>query len=554
MRMVSSGDSIPHDESLSHLMQAVLAVGTAISGARAWSATQQAVAPVLVFDQPGRGDRAARQAMQAALVDKTEIWIWPSAEGTGWLARQSATLKSSYRLLPRGLDLSVILQQVSATFTVDADEGWLALLAGCPLHVYGRAHYAGWGLTQDYAGAAKLATASLSLPQLFEIVYQRLACYRHPSGSGTGSLELLLESLALQQQVRRRFADMDQPAVLRFQLWKRRFAAAYLGAGLGRLRWVKQGSELRARDQAIVWGGKPAEDVPAENPVYRIEDGFFHSCGLGSDMVAPRSQVIDRQRLYFDARGPSDLSDILNHHVFTPELLLRAARLREQVCKAGVTKYNLGRRRPVWRAPAGARVVLVPGQVADDASIRFGTGRFASAEDLLLEVRRRRPEAFIVYKPHPDVLSGNRKGLIEAAQLADIVDSKSDVLSLIEAADEVHTLSSLAGFDALLRGREVVTYGKPFYAGWGLTEDVLAPLPWRERELTLDALVAGALILYPVYWDWQMQLFCTPESVVEDLQEDAARPLRPVQKDRLRFPRKMLRWLENAVWYARHGR
>ena len=310
---------------------------------------------------------------------------------------------------------------------------------------------------------------------------------------------------------------MDQPAVLRFQLWKRRFAAAYLGAGLGRLRWVKQGSELHSRDQAIVWGGKPAEDVPAGIPVYRIEDGFFHSCGLGSDMVAPRSQVIDRQRLYFDARGPSDLSDILNHHVFTPELLLRAARLREQVCKAGVTKYNLGRRRPVWRAPAGARVVLVPGQVADDASIRFGTGRFASAEDLLLEVRRRRPEAFIVYKPHPDVLSGNRKGLIEAAQLADIVDSKSDVLSLIEAADEVHTLSSLAGFDALLRGREVVTYGKPFYAGWGLTEDVLAPLPWRERELTLDALVAGALILYPVYWDWRMQLFCTPESLIEDL-------------------------------------
>ena len=44
--------------------------------------------------------------------------------------------------------------------------------------------------------------------------------------------------------------------------------------------------------------------------------------------------------------------------------------------------------------------------------------------------------------------------------------------------DEVHVNSSLAGFEALLRGTKVSTYGVPFYAGWGLTEDH-GPIPAR---------------------------------------------------------------------------
>ncbi|MDR5671096.1 capsular biosynthesis protein, partial [Burkholderia cenocepacia] len=93
---------------------------------------------------------------------------------------------------------------------------------------------------------------------------------------------------------------------------------------------------------------------------------------------------------------------------------------------------------------------------------------------------------------------------------------------------EVHTLSSLAGFDALLRGKMVCTYGLPFYAGWGLTDDDLAPLPWRDRVLSLDMLVAGALLRYPLYWDWHLHLYTTPEAVVGQLSAAAARPLRTI--------------------------
>lgn len=281
----------------------------------------------------------------------------------------------------------------------------------------------------------------------------------------------------------------------------------------------------------------------------RIEDGFIHSAGLGSDMSPPCSQVVDFQGMYFDARRPNDLTEILNSASFTKEELARAAHLRSEIVRTGVTKYNLGRRAPEWYAPTDKLVVLVAGQVSDDASIRLGTSDIATSEALLKEVRTRRPDAFIVYKPHPDVLSGNRAGLVDAAHLADIVDTDADLISLIDACDEVHVLSSLAGFDALMRNKSVHTYGHPFYAGWGLTHDVL-PQSWRKRQLTLDMLTAGVLLRYAIYWDWKLSLFTTPESIVRQLASKAARPLDAIQGSRARPLIKAIRWIRNALSHS----
>jgi capsular polysaccharide export protein len=51
---------------------------------------------------------------------------------------------------------------------------------------------------------------------------------------------------------------------------------------------------------------------------------------------------------------------------------------------------------------------------------------------------------------------------------------------LIAMADELHVNSSLAGFEALLRGKPVTVHGVPFYAGWGLTTD-RGPVPARSH-------------------------------------------------------------------------
>jgi capsular polysaccharide export protein len=159
--------------------------------------------------------------------------------------------------------------------------------------------------------------------------------------------------------------------------------------------------------------------------------------------------------------------------------------------------------------------------VESDAAIAHAAPTIRRNLDLLAAVRRAAPDAHIVYKPHPDVVARLRaagEGEHAAAQHCDeiVIDAPMD--ALLHAVDEVHVLTSLAGFEALLRGRKVVTYGCPFYAGWGLTADH-APMPRRQRRLSLDELVAGVLLLYPTYVSRTTGRFTTPERALGELQQ-----------------------------------
>jgi capsular polysaccharide export protein len=164
-------------------------------------------------------------------------------------------------------------------------------------------------------------------------------------------------------------------------------------------------------------------------------------------------------------------------------------------------------------------VVLVPGQVESDASLRYGAPGLRSNMDLLRAARAANPDAHLVYKPHPDVLAGLRaagEGEAQAPAWCDEQVADAAMGELLGAVDEVHVLTSLAGFEALLRGKAVTCYGQPFYAGWGLTADRLPP-PRRARRLSLDELVAGALILYPRYMSRAGGRPITPEQALDEL-------------------------------------
>jgi capsular polysaccharide export protein len=159
--------------------------------------------------------------------------------------------------------------------------------------------------------------------------------------------------------------------------------------------------------------------------------------------------------------------------------------------------------------------------VANDLSVRLGGAGVGDNGALLAKVREANPEAFIVYKPHPDVDAGHRPGALaddDVLQLADVVVRDASMASLIDAVDEVHTMTSLAGFEALLRGKRVVAWGQPFYAGWGLTEDK-APIARRVRSLSLEQLAAGVLILYPRYMDPVTGMPCPVEVLMDRLAE-----------------------------------
>lgn len=320
-----------------------------------------------------------------------------------------------------------------------------------------------------------------------------------------------------------------------FRRWKAANIKPLLSLFPERVHFVRhtvEAARLRPgpSDAMVFWGVTPPAGVAALAQqtgarLLRMEDGFVRSVGLGSDLIRPLSLVLDGRGIYFDPTQPSDLEQILGTAQFSEEELVRARHVRSLIVAHGITKYNLEpREKLVW--PSGGReVVLVPGQVEDDASIRYGCTDVKTNLGLLQAARRAHPDAFIVYKPHPDVMSGNRAGklaLTQAQQLADHVEARFSVVSCIDACDVVHTMTSLTGFDALLRGKRVVVYGQPFYAGWGLTEDVLkegAAFARRQRCLALDELVAGTLLRYPIYWDWELKGYTTCEAVLQRIVE-----------------------------------
>jgi len=269
------------------------------------------------------------------------------------------------------------------------------------------------------------------------------------------------------------------------------------------------------------WGRHKISDVEAQGlNVVRVEDGFLRSVGLGADLIRPISWVLDRSGMYFDASKPSDLETLLSETVFPSDLLKRAGALRERVVTAGLTKYNVGTMR--WNRRSGlTRVILVPGQVESDASIALGAVEIKTNLGLLKAVRAANPDAYVLYKPHPDVLARMRaRGEDEDTAVCWCNEVVTDVAmdDLLREVDEVHCLTSLAGFEALIRRKRVVCYGQPFYAGWGLTEDV-APIVRRKRQLTLDELTAGVLILYPIYMSHTRDALLSPEEALDELIE-----------------------------------
>jgi len=310
---------------------------------------------------------------------------------------------------------------------------------------------------------------------------------------------------------------------LGFSSWKRRPVRRFLAES--RVVFVKRADAVPSGGTLVVWGyraiaGRLAEGVR----LLRLEDGFLRSVGLGADLIQPLSWVVDGRGMYYDATRPSDLEVTLSETAFPPELLERARTLRESILASGVTKYNLGGL--PWQRPIGApRVILVPGQVESDAALAYGAPQIRTNVGLLRAVRAANPEAYVVYKPHPDVLARLRaagEGEDRALAWADEQVTEVAMDRLLSLVDEVHVLTSLAGFEALLRYKPVTCYGQPFYAGWGVTTD-LVPQARRRRRLTLDQLVAGALILYPRYLSLETGTLTTPEQAIAELRVWRAR-------------------------------
>lgn len=423
------------------------------------------------------------------------------------------------QILAHNVHPADLLPHMRAVFVMTSQLGFDALLWNVPVHTWGMPFYAGWGLTEDRLPApsrrqpvplAQLVHASL-------VGYPRYVC---PERGVPCSPEVLINWLGLQR--RHRSALPTSVQMLGFSRWKEPLVEMFFNGA--EIRFVKPENPLTQDLPVVSWGCKHDDDLNAHpHPVKRVEDGFLRSVGLGAGKARPLSWVLDDLGIYYDATRPSRLERILATGLFDAQMLDRAHSLRKAICAAGLTKYNLPG--GSWSRPAGtAKVILVTGQVEDDASIRFGGNSIRSNLQLLKAVRGENPGAWVLYKPHPEVLAGTRARGGDEEQTVhwcDEVIGDTPLQQLLEVVDEVHVLTSQSGFEALLRGVPVTTYGQPFYAGWGLTRDMDLSTDVqarRTRTLSLDELVAGTLLLYPTYVSRITNRFTTPEQTLYELQ------------------------------------
>jgi capsular polysaccharide export protein len=414
-----------------------------------------------------------------------------------------------------------LLEGAIAVYTVSSQLGFEAILAGHRPVVLGQPFYAGWGLTDDRFPIPR-RTRTLTRTQLFAAAMILAPSWFDPCRDRLCDLDQVIDHFEAQVRAFREDRHGHVAAGMRF--WKRRRLQDFFGHPKP-LIFREGPTEAAALAQStnrslLVWAGKAPPDLAC----LRVEDGFLRSRGLGAALIPPLSLVTDDLGIYYDPTRPSRLEALIQSPL-PPSALTRARHLRQALIAARISKYNLPGAMPAL--PPGHRI-LVPGQVEDDASIRLGTSTVQTNLALLQATRAANPTAILIYKPHPDVEAGLRPGAIPAEKLqnlADIVAETAAPLALIDACTEVWTMTSLLGFEALLRGKPVTCLGTPFYAGWGLTKD-LAATPNRRSHApdghpmprpNLDALTHAALIAYPRYYDPVTKGPCPPEVAVERL-------------------------------------
>ena len=431
----------------------------------------------------------------------------------GYFDVRSLSAMTRVRVMADNVHPVRLIEAAQAVYVVTSQVGFEGLLWGKPVHTFGMPFYAGWGLTRDDLPAPQRRRKS-TLEQLAHAALIGYPRYVDPETGERCEAEVMLAHLALQRQLRGRFPSVVYASG--FPLYKRPIVRAFLQGS--EVRFVRRQELAPEGCTLMVWGRQEIGAICGCDRIVRLEDGFLRSVGLGADLVRPVSWVMDGRGIYFDACVVSDLEHILLTSTFDEALLSRANKLSARLVASGLTKYNIGV--STWKRPNCAkRVILVPGQVETDASIAFGAPSICRNIDLLRAVREANPDAFVLYKPHPDVLAGLRAGGTneDAAQdWCDDIVTEAMMGDLLCSVDEVHVLTSLAGFEALLRGKPVTCYGLPFYAGWGLTTDK-HPIARRTRRLLLDELVAGALIQYPVYLSRISKRFTTPERALDEL-------------------------------------
>ncbi len=230
------------------------------------------------------------------------------------------------------------------------------------------------------------------------ILYPR---WYDPYRDRAATLEDVLQTLAAQARAWR--DDRNGWSAGAVSRWKRPHLQAFFGS----VHPVIFSDTPVPDRRHMVWASK-AEPIA---PGIRLEDGFLRSRGLGAALTPPLSLSLDDLGIHYDPSRESRLERLIAESIDLPDAEIERSRsLIARITALGLSKYNISGDPPP-SLPEG-RKILVVGQVEDDASVLQGTTSIRGNADLLAAAQRDNPGATLIYKPHPDVEAGHRKGAI----------------------------------------------------------------------------------------------------------------------------------------------
>lgn len=306
---------------------------------------------------------------------------------------------------------------------------------------------------------------------------------------------------------------------------------------------------LHRKAEVVVWGYKHPEFLPAfcerhGIPLIRIEDGFLRSVALGRQGAAPLSLCLDRSGIYFDPTRASDLEAIIETHDFRSDrrLMQRAQHCLQLLLDSRLSKYNAAPDVDIERlyGPKAGKRILVLGQVEGDMSLVKGLEAKIDNNELVRIAVRENPGVQVIYKPHPEVLHRTRSDPPQShpdavRDICLVLDQDVALADALDTVDHVYTMTSLSGFEALIRGITVTCLGAPFYAGWGATDDRQF-CPRRTVRRTPIEIFAAAYILYPRYFDLESGVPIELETALACLKEMKTHVFQNTEGERDRKP------------------
>ncbi len=424
--------------------------------------------------------------------------------------------------------INKLIEFSSAVCVVTSQVGFEALIYKKEVHVFGNPFYSGLGLTIDHniCGNSK----KINCITIEQLVYGALVKYQHyldPRTKRACEVEIILDFINKNRIISRFFPNNLEG--INLTPWKARQINRFIYPATGKR--VKYFIRFKSRmENIIVWGKSKITDIyisKVKNCI-SVEDGFIRSVGLGGNLFPPYSLLFDKKGIHFDGSRESDLENLLQEMILEEHELIRSRRIIELIVKSNISKYNLKFKNKV-EFPSIIKskdIIAVLGQVENDKSILYGVPDDTiqkSNFSLVKQVKKDYPNSFIIYKPHPDIDSGLRaKGKQEKdiKEVADFIAYNTPLEYIFKKVNRVAVFTSLGGFEALIRGISVITYGFPFYAGWGLTLDKLNDHNWakrRTRRLSLEELIFISLVKYPLYNSLKFDCLLEIENVIEDL-------------------------------------